>query len=165
MPYRRGMALRPIVSDKHETTWTNLATDVSSTFTVVLVSPQQPASANAGNEVTIGSRVRSVYIEMQSWPEAVTATSVFHWKVELVRTGETITAPNLYYQTNRSTTLKRGMDATPKDAGTVTKRIFVVKIPRSFQRMKENQLLAIRFISTSATTMNFCGFAIFKEYK
>ncbi len=50
--------------------------------------------------------------------------------------------------------------------GTVqTKRIFVVRIPPRMRRFAENDKLSLYYKSSSASNVNYCGIAIFKEYK
>ncbi len=56
------------------------------------------------------------------------------------------------------------MEMLPKDASTVFKRIFVVKVPRKFQRMAQNMNIEFRYIATSTEAINACGIAIYKEY-
>ncbi len=165
MSFRRRKLANLINSDKHEFTWSDLITDYGSTVSKVIVDPVLAPDANTAAEVTIGSTVTGIYIETNLSREVLTTTGVFHWKVEMIRTGETLVPPNLYYQINRSQTLKRGMEMLPKDIGVVTKRIFYVRIPKGWQRMKANNRIVIRAISTNTNTLNFCGFAIFKEYK
>ncbi len=52
----------------------------------------------------------------------------------------------------------------PKDVGTVTKRIGVVKIPKGMQRQAEADQLQFNYVATSSEQVNVCGNFIFKHY-
>ncbi len=156
--------LRPIKTDKHEITWSDLAIDASSVQSKNLAVGTASADKDASEEVEIGSHVKSIYFEINFAAQTITNPKVIHWAVNLARTGETIAIPSLYYQDSRSRILKRGMEMLPKDVGTVYKRIFVVKIPRSYQRMAANTFIQFRYVATLAETVNVCGFAIYKEF-
>ncbi len=164
MPYgRRQNALRPINSVKHELTWTKLGTNYQATQTEIIANPVQSPSAD--NEVDIGSRVNSVYFEFNCSGSALTNPTVLHWAVQMFRTAQTASGPTLYNQINKSQILKRGMEMIPKDLSTVIKRIFVVKIPPSFRRMRENQQIQIKMQASDTGAINVCGIMIYKEYK
>ncbi len=55
------------------------------------------------------------------------------------------------------------MEMLPKDTGTVFKRIFVVKIPRGYQRQTKAQVIQFRYVASSAEAINACGIVIYKE--
>ncbi len=95
--------------------------------------------------------------------ETITNPKILHWQVIITRAGQTIGAATSYYQAERSQIIKRGMEMLPKDVGTVYKRIFFAPLPKGSTRMRENSEIIIRFQTTSAETINFCGFAIYKE--
>ncbi len=164
MPSRFRNSLRPIKSDKHEITWSNLAQDASATTNIALATAVASADKNTATEVEIGSHIKSIYFEFNVAANTITNPKVLHWKVIGNRAGETITAASTYYQADRSRIIKRGMEMLPKDVGTVFKRIFVVRIPRTWQRMQANMSLTFAYVSTSAEPQNLCGFAIYKEY-
>ncbi len=168
MPYRRSraLALRPIKTDKHEITWSNLAQNASSAISVRTLVGTQSAAKDAADEVETGSHVKSVYFEFHFSAETLTNPKVIHWTINMrpqnvSAAGQT---PSLYYQNGRNLILKRGMEMLPKDAGTVYKRIVVVKIPRKYQRIGEADSMNFTYISTSAETINACGIAIYKEF-
>ncbi len=166
MPFSsRSNSLRPIVSDKHEVTWSDLSADYSGATSKLLIDPVLPGAVSLSTEVGIGSRVFGVYIEFNVSSQVITNTKVLHWTVSMIRKGQTAGSPATYYQDDRSQVLKRGMEMLVKDTGTLIKRIIYVKIPRTFQRMKANQQIYINFRSTSSETLNSCGFAIYKEFK
>ncbi len=153
----------PLQSDKHEQTWSNLVQDASSKININLVTPVQPASKNTNVEVGIGSKITWIYFEMHFAAEDITSPKVIHWTVSAARSGQTQAAPNLYYQLDRSSIFKRGMEMLPKNVATVYKRVFAVKIPKAYQRMRENQTIQLQYICSSAETINACGIAIYKE--
>ncbi len=164
MVFRRRQSLRPIKTDKHEVVFTDLAKNASSVQSVNLAVGTPSADKDSATEVEIGSHVKSIYVELNIAAETVTNPKVVHWAINLARTGETIAIPSLYYQDSRSRMLKRGMEMLPKDVATVYKRIFVVRIPRSYQRMAANTFIQFRYIATSTETINICGFFIYKEF-
>ncbi len=165
MPFRRRFTPR-VKTDKHEITWSDLAIDASSTVTKNIVQGVQTADADTAPEVEVGNHVSSIYFEVNFAAQTITNPKVIHWIVSIAypQTGAQ-SIPSLYYQTDRSLILKRGMEMLPADVGTVYKRIFVVKIPKKFQRIAETALIRFRYISTLAETVNVCGFAIYKEWK
>ncbi len=164
MPFRRRGPRPVVTSNKHEITWSFLAADLgASTNSVTLIDPVAASTKDAATEVSIGSRVEWIYIEFNIAAETITNPKIVHWEVIVVPVGMTISAPNVYFGPDRSYILKRGMEMLPKDVATVYKRTFVVKVPRIYQRMKDNQQFAIRAIASSTETINYCGFAVYKE--
>ncbi len=161
------MALRPVNSEKHENTWSLIGSDLSGSTSIRLAIGTVSADKNAADEVEVGSHIKSVYFEFNVSAKVITNEKVFHWTVHLRPQNLTAAGvtPTLYYQSGRNLILKRGMEMLPKDAGTVYKRIFVVRIPPKWQRFGEGDVLTISFQATSAETMNFCGFTIYKEIK
>ncbi len=126
------------------------------------------ADLNAGNEVGIGSKVFSVYFEFNLNAAATSATNVFHWQVLYIPAPASATppVPSLYNQSIKSHILKRGMEMIPVNVSTVIKRIFVVRIPKKYQRTETGAILSFRQIAAPGTdNVNFCFFAIFQEYK
>ncbi len=164
MPYnrfRRNQAV--LVTDKHEVTWSNLVQNASTTQVINLVIGTAAADKNAATEVGIGAKVTSIYFEFHFASEGGAAPRVIHWQIYRQKAGETIPAPNTYYQDNRSSIFKRGMEMLPDADGTVFKRIFVVKVPRIYQRQVDTGALRLSYICSSTETINACGFAIYKE--
>ncbi len=164
MPFRSRNFLRPIKSDKHEITWSNLDQNASSVVNIALVIPVASADKDTATECEIGSHVKSIYFEFHFSANTITSPKVIHWKFFVQAGGETISVPSLYYQTDRSRISKRGMEMLPKDASTVFKRIFVVKVPRHQQRITATSFMTFKYICSSAETINACGIAIYKEY-
>ncbi len=165
MPFgRRQASLRPIKTDKHEVTWSNLVQDASTVITIVIATAVQSADKNASTEIEIGSHIKSIYFEFHFAASVITNAKVIHWVIEYLPVGSSSFTPSLYYQSQRSYTMKRGMEMLPKDVGTVYKRVFVVKIPRIYQRGKQGGIIRLRYVSTSSEAINACGFAIYKEF-
>ncbi len=166
MPFRRRTnALRPVVSDKHEVAWADFGADYSAPTDKLLIDPVLPGAVSASTEVGIGSRVMGIYLEFQVSASAAAIITMIDWYVHFKRTGQTLTSPGLFYQTDRSQILKRGKEMIPADVNTVIKRIIYVRIPRTFQRMQADKKFFISFRSTTSQVINSCGFAIYKEYK
>ncbi len=161
MPFRRSLA--NVKTDKHEITWSNLSTNPATGITVDLISVVDVGSKSNNIEVAVGAHVKWIYVEFNVAAEDVTNANVFHWEIYVQRADQTITNPTFYYQDNRSQIIKRGMEMLPKDVSTVFKRIFVVKIPKMYQRMKQGSKIVLEARGTSASLVNFCGIAIYKE--
>ncbi len=164
MPFRSRNFLRPIKSDKHEITWSNLSQNASAVKNIPLVIPVASADKDTETEVEIGAHIKSIYFEFHFGAETITNAKVIHWKFFIQRAGETISVPSLYYQDDRARISKRGMEMLPKDVSTIFKRIFVVKIPRHLQRVSASTFMTFSYICSSTETINACGIAIYKEY-
>ncbi len=109
----------------------------------------------------VGSHVSGMYVEFNVGANDASATKIFHWQVMQDKTGQSLTDPSTYYNADRSQVYKRGMEMLPKSVEVQTKRTFFVPLPRT--RMKEGDAVKIRYKATDASTINFCGFAIYKE--
>ncbi len=164
MVFRRNN-LRPINSEKKEITWSNLVQDASSTQTITLFEGVATADVNLATEVEVGSRVLWIYLEFHFSANVVTNPKVIHWQIIFIPEGMTVGSPSSYNQGNKSYIIKRGMEMLPKDLGTVYKRIFTVKIPRAYQRVKVNTDCLFQYIATSSEAINACGIGIFKAIK
>ncbi len=153
----------PLQSNKKEISRSNLNQNASTVQSVTIIQGVELADANAGFEVSAGHKVSSVYFELHFSAEVVAAAKVVHWQVVGLKVGETIAAPNTCYQDNRAGILKRGMEMLPRELGTVYKRVFVVKIPKKFQRITKNFLLRFQYIVSSTEGINTCGIGIYKD--
>ncbi len=172
MPYsRKAMSLRPVKSEKHEDTWSNLGENASSVKSIELIDTASGEPATA-NEVEVGSKVRSIYIEFNlNGVDNSGTVQVFHWQIYKNPSGAfSILDPASYDTAFKKHILKRGMEMLPEiplgSGGTVqTKRVFVVRIPPRMNRFGEADKLVLSYKSTSSSGINFCGIAIFKEFK
>ncbi len=153
----------PIKTDKHEITFTDLAVDASTTRNTQLYLAVDLADKDLANEVSIGSHVKWVYCEINFAAQVITNPKTVHWTIRIVPPAASPSVPSQMYQIDRSYVLKRGMEMLPKDVGTVYKRIFVVKIPKSYQRAKDGQKLEFEYVASSTETMNACAIFIYKE--
>ncbi len=162
MPLFRQRAINK--TDKHEVTFTELSTDASTTRNIPLATAVPVADKDNSTEVAVGSHIKWIYCEINFAPETITVAKTVHWTIRMVPPAVTAaSSPSQLYQIDRSYVLKRGMEMLVKDVSTVYKRIFVVKIPRAYQRMKQNQKLEFEYVASSANTMNACGIFIYKE--
>ncbi len=158
--------IRPVIhSEKKENTWTALSEDASSEKTIKIYEGVPSADVNLGSEIEIGSVVKWVYFEFHFSAETTTAAKVVHWLIQFVPVGMTAATVSTYNAGDKSYIIKRGMAMLVRDQSTVFKERFVVKIPRSYQRVKVNTELQFRYISTSSNTQNSCGFTICKPTK
>ncbi len=169
MPYRRALAIRPVNSLKHETTWSNLGENASTDKVVTLINATE--SPVTGVDVDIGSVVKSIFVETNlNGVDNSGSVQVFHWFIMKVPAGLTTPSAAVYQSDQKKFILKRGMEMLPEiplgSGGTVqTKRIFVVKLPPRLRRFDDGDTLQLRYISSSASSINYCGIAIFKEFK
>ncbi len=171
MPLRRQMSLRPVKSEKHEVTWSNLGENASTTKTVILIDAKTDPTAT-GNQIEAQSQIKSIYVETNlNGVDNSGTVQIFHWMIYKNPANLFgVQDPAVYDTSTKRFILKRGMEMLPEipigSGGTVqTKRIFVVKIPRHLHRFGENDTLILSYKSTSASGINFCGIAIFKEFK
>ncbi len=164
MPYGRRRMTSPVKSDKHEVTWSNLSQNASTVQTVALAVGTQSASKDDSTEVETGAHVYGIYFEFHFSAAETGNANVIHWKIEYNPSDKTMSNPNVYYQTDRAYTMKRGMEMLPVNVSTVFKRIFVVKIPRKYSRLVESDTIRFRYIASSTQQINACGIAIYKEF-
>ncbi len=161
MPLFRQRAINK--SDKHEQTFTDLAIDAGTTVNKNIYTTVDVGAKAANNEVAVGSHVKWVYCEINFSAETITNPKTVHWTIRIVPPGQIPSIPSTMYGNDRAFVLKRGMEMLPKDVSTVYKRIFVVNIPRSYQRCKQAQLLEFEYVCSSTQTINVCGIFIYKE--
>ncbi len=163
MPFRRRL-LAPIVSNKHEMTWLNLAEDNSLVKEVEIAVATPRGDINTNIEVSIGSVIKSIYLEFHFSAEATTEVKVVNWTVIKEQGAQTLANPNALNSVDKSQIFKRGMEMLVRDQSTVFKRIVVISIPKGKQRMMEGSRWLFRYISSSANLQNSCGIGIYKEY-
>ncbi len=162
--------MRPVKTEKHETSWTNLAQDATTTQIITLITAQAGEPV-IPTDIETGSTVRWIFLEFNlNGVDNSGTAQVFHWVVYKSPQGAIVVDPILYDTINKKHILKRGMEMLPQiplgSGGTVqTKRVFTVKIPRGLSRFGEQDQLRLAYKSTSASGINFCGIAIFKEFK
>ncbi len=70
---------------------------------------------------------------------------------------------NSYYQDDRAQVIQRGMEMLPKATATVFKRIVPVRIPKIYQRVRQDSEIIFQYQGSDAGLINACGFAIYKE--
>ncbi len=171
--YRKGNSLRPINSQKHESSFSFLLENASSTKNVDLIKGVERGSIGTATpeEVQIGAVIKWLYFEFNlNGVDNSGSAQIIHWLI-LKNPNSQISGadPALYNKDFKSKILKRGMEMLPEiplgSGGTVqTKRIFIVKIPKGMQRFGQNDKLQFYYKSTSASSINICGIWIFKEY-
>ncbi len=163
MVSRRALRLRPVTSEKHEITWSDLAINASGVkIKDLVIGTKTPTIVG---QVRTGASIGAIYLEVNFSAETVTNPKVIHWHVSKAPFGTTINVPSLYDQTDKRFIFKRGMEMLPSDQGTVYKRVFVVRIPPRFKRMGDGDKIRFTYIATSAETVNVCGFAIYKAFE
>ncbi len=171
MAFRNRRRLQaPILTEKHEITWSNLIQDASTVKNVPLIQGVEVPSA-AADQVETGHKVNSIYIEFNlNGVDGATAPIIFHWLVGKNPGNLIPFDPILYDQINKKFILKRGMEMLPENntasGDTIqTKRIFVVRIPPKLRRFDDTDVLRLYYRASSTSPVNFCGIAIYKEWK
>ncbi len=159
---RNRQRFSPLTKDKHEITWSNLIQDASAITTITLAKGTPHSSKNIGSEVQIGAHIKGFYLEFHFSANVVTNPKVIHWKVHFDRPTQTPTSPALYYQSDRSQIIQRGMEMLPKDVSTVFKRIMFVT-SKNFKRMPDAATLSFSYICSSSEAINACGICVYKE--
>ncbi len=158
----RGFALRPVHSEKQEITWSNLVQNASATQNIpIITTVENPSSAG---QLNIGATVKSIFFEFNIAAEDVSVPKVVHWIIEKLPSLGTGNDPSIYDAVNKKQILKRGMEMLPKDVSTVFKRVFVLRIPPRLSRFADGDQLNFRYKSTSTSTINNCGIAIYKGF-
>ncbi len=158
----RAMSLRPVKSEKEEVTFSNLASDASSSVNIDIIDAVN--SPTTAGQIEIGDTVKWVFCELNFSAEVVTNTKIIHWFISKHPFGTAISTPSTYDQTSKRFILKRGMEMLPKAVGTTIKRIFVLKIPPRMRRFGDSDQLVLSYVATSAETVNVCGIFIYKHF-
>ncbi len=163
------MSLRPVRSQKRENTWTNLGQNASTLQGIVIVNTVDDPTTGA--QCSIGSHIKSIYFETNlNGVDNSGSVAVFHWMIYKDPNGSFGNLdPTSYDPQKKRFILKRGMEMLPEipigSGGTVqTKRVFVVKIPKVYQRMADADKFMLTYKSTSASGINYCGFTILKYF-
>ncbi len=162
MPSRRRR-FAPLQSNKHEVTFTQLAQDSSTPQTIVLATGTDAADKDNSTEVGIGSHIKWVFCEFNFSAETLTVPKTVHWAFRFVPAGQTPSSPAQLFGTDRAFVMKRGMEMLPKDLSVVYKRVFVLIIPKKYQRITDAGQLQFTYVASSANSMNACGVFVYKE--
>ncbi len=158
----RAMSLRPVHSEKKETSWSNLGQNASTTISINLAFGKQAADVDAATDVITGSTVRWIYFEFHFAASTITSPKVIHWQIVKRPFNTTISIPSTYNSADKRFVIRRGMEMLPKDVATVFKRVFVVKIPPRMRRIGDQDVIQFQYIASSAESINACGIAIYK---
>ncbi len=162
LPYRRALSLRPVKSEKQEVTFSNLGT-AGATVQHIAVVTATDGPTTAG-EVNVGDTVKWINVEVNISPEQVTETKVFHWIIWKKLSTLTNLIPSTYDDSNKRLIIRRGMEMLVKDVNFVVKRMFPIVLPKSYRRFGEGQQLFFSYVTSSANTVNTCGFFVYKNY-
>ncbi len=151
-------------SQKHEVTWSNLSQNASTVQKIPVIKGVEPGDATNATDAVIGNNVRSVYFEFHFNEQETGGVNVIHWAFVKEPFSSNISNPNVYNQTDKRFIMKRGMEMLPPNVSTVFKRVFVVKIPRVYNRVGDTDQYTFQYIASTTQQINACGFAIWKEY-
>ncbi len=163
MPFARRRGNSPANVEKHEMTWSLLGVNASAVQRIAMAFAVKVGDKDISTDVAIGSHIKWLYLEFNFSAETIGETKIIHWNVIWEPPGLTIGIPSIYNANTKAYVIKRGMEMLPKSVNTVIKRIFVVPIPKAYQRQKEGSNLIFQFVASSAETINACGIGIYKE--
>ncbi len=169
--FNRGLGLRPVHSEKHEITWSFLGQNASAVQSIVIAKAISGAPVLA-TDIKTGDTLGSIFIEFNlNGVDNSGTAQIIHWAIVKVPAGDGTFRidPAIYNSNKKRFTFHRGMEMLPEvplaSGGTVqTKRVFTVKLPKRFQRMGEDDEVSLQYKSTSASGINFCGIAIWKNF-
>ncbi len=111
----------------------------------------------------IGSHIKWIFCEFNFSAETITVVKTVHWAFRYVPAGQTPSTANQLFGTDRAFVIKRGMEMLPKDVNTVFKRVFVLAVPKKYQRITDAGQLQFTYIVSSTNTTNACGIFVYKE--
>ncbi len=162
MPFSRRRRLMPIKSEKEEISFTNLGTNASAVQTINIANATD--SPTTAGQVEIGDTINWVFFELNFSAEDITNTKIIHWCIWKNPQASLSLSPSSYDTTSKRWILKRGMEMVPKDVNTIIKRIGVVLLPKGFRRMADSDAIQLKYVASSAETINVCGIFIFKHF-
>ncbi len=144
-------------------TYTNLSQDASVNVEIPLVIGVDVGAKTGVNDCAIGSHVKWIFCEFNFSAETITNAKTIHWVVRVIPATASASGASTTNAADKAYVIKRGMEMLPKDLSVVYKRVFTVKIPRGYQRIKEGMKINFEYKASSTQTINSCGIFIYKE--
>ncbi len=174
MVFRRARNMRPINSIKHVVDSQNTVSPASNLDLTLVDAVNNPVSTTADN-VEIGSRVSSIFLNIQVVNEA-DATGIINnfYVMAFLNPGTNIAAGNIPGANETGTSDFRKMIfhqemvmlSDANDSIPITMFKGVLRIPKKAQRQGVNDKIVLRFTSvTGGPTVNVCVQCIYKEYR
>jgi len=161
--------MRPIVhSTKHYVQITLSSVITVSRNSETLVTAVESTVANLGQEVEEGAIVKAVYVEL--WAEAESNSGFYTLIISKDPSGlgqiSFADITNLFAYPNKKNILYTSQALTANDgiANPIPLLKGWIKIPKSKQRFGLGDKLRLTIASRGANTINYCGFATYKEY-
>ncbi len=158
----------PIHSQKHyvQTTLSTVAT-VARAFEV-LISAVAVSSKDAANEVEEGAIVKAIFIEYWLQSSSNDGSEI----IAITKTNDGQTGPTYTetlalddYKTKKNVLfVHQGLSSNDGVGNPIPAFRGWVKIPKGKQRFGAGDSLIITFANPSVNTLNYCGFATYKEY-
>ncbi len=172
MVFRRRMSnLRPIHAIKHIVDIQGAVAVATKTSDTIIAALDAPVLANVA-EVETGSRVSSIYLNIQATHETLTALANIYMIIYKIPGGNiasgavpnaNVTGANDFKRQIFHTEMKMGPgDVTTKTPITIFNG--VLKIPKVFHSFRVNDRVDIELFAPG-TTWNYCIQAIYKEYR
>ncbi len=162
MPSRRSLSIRPVHSEKVETTFSHLQQDSSSVQNVTISFAEK--TPTVATDIETGATIPWIFFELNFAAETITNPKIIHWILWKNPQGSFTQNPAVPDPITKKWILKRGMEMLPKNVATVTKRIGVIRIPRGMKRQADNDTMQLSYVVTSAETVNVCGIFIYKWF-
>ncbi len=161
--------VRPMVhSTKHYVQFPITQITTGTRQSTVIASAVESTVANSANEVAEGSSIKAVYFEL--WLQNQGNLGEFIMTIEKsseLGTGATFAEQAaLFTYTNKKNVLYTTQGLTSNDGVGNPQNIIRgwVKIPKSKQRFGLGDRINMVISNVSASDLNRCGFAIYKEY-
>ncbi len=161
--------VRPQVhSKKHYVQFSLFNVGINAEVPQDLVDSQAVNNVNAVNEVVEGSSVKAVYVEL--WGQSTgdltdTLVTLAKFPVNLVDfTFAQMAAMGSTANKNNVLFLHQGLASNDGVTGPLPLMRGWYKIPKSKQRFALGDRLVLQCAAQGGNTVNFCGFATYKEY-
>ncbi len=161
--------VRPTVhSKKHYVQFSLFNVGINAEVPQDLIDSQSVNNVNTVNEVTEGSGVKAVYIEL--WAQSTgnqtnTIVTLAKFPVNLVDfTFAQMAAMGATANKNNVLFFHQGLAANDAISGPTKIMADWYKIPKSKQRFALADRLVLQCAAQGDNTVNYCGFAIYKEY-
>jgi len=158
----------PIHSVKHykQITRSTVATVARNTET--LITAVEQTASNLENEVQEGSVIKAVYVELWLLSDGNDGADI----VTLVKASANLTGPNFtnmnslftYVEKKNILFTHQGLSANDGISAPIVVMRGWYKIPKSKQRFGLGDKLLLTIANLGVNTLNYCGFATYKEY-
>ena len=158
----------PIQSQKHYVQFTVSPITTATTENIRLVDAVESTTANASTEVSEGSIIKAIYIELWLQNDGADSAQI----VTVTKDSQNTSGPTyaqmgaLFSYNNKKNILftHQGLGSNDAISGPQVVLRQWIKIPKGKQRFGLNDRIHLSIANVSSQDLNRCGFAIYKEY-